>query len=143
MLQSKWGPISPAHVIYGVASALQETREKFYKIAEAVFSDNNTTDYYLSDSTEKVLISNVWVSTVAGDLGEVVLNQAFVQPLMGNEGAWNDTLYPRLHFLNAEQWDMSRAELLGGFDGKIYIVYHDAIILLSTILKVVLKKLIS
>lgn len=70
-----------------------------------------------------VKINNIWASTLAGDLAEVVLNQG---PLLdkrltiGGAGVWDNSLRPVL-YLTTQSFDYffaSQAELIGGIDGE-------------------------
>lgn len=75
----------------------------------------------LMDSTSK--LDNVWVSTLAGDIGEMAVYQG---PLVGSKmtigatGFWNSTMQPRLYYLTDRNGhlDATRAEIVGGIDGE-------------------------
>lgn len=116
VVKTKWGSISPGHLIAGVASALQETHETF----EVIYNSMTETASMplVASSFSQTELSNVWISTVAGDLGEVVVYQASDTPIVGNEGYWNDTTFPRLYMSADGAQELTDAELLGGIDGE-------------------------
>ncbi|XP_034253741.1 uncharacterized protein LOC117652757 [Thrips palmi] len=76
-------------------------------------------------------VDNLWAATLAGDLAEVSAYQgpsARGALALGPGGTWNDTLIPRVRYLSRERpgspelapvqhWDMTDAEIRGGFDG--------------------------
>lgn len=66
-------------------------------------------------------VNTVWVSTVAGDIAQVVLNQANVKPIIGEVGNWNDTLLPREYYLVPAYKELSDADVLGGIDGNHFL----------------------
>lgn len=119
VIKTKWGSISPGHIIAGVASALQETKVNFKKLVEVIQEERNTTSNNRYVHSNMKNISNVLVATVVGDLAEVTVRQAFSNPRIGNLGTWNNTYLPRVHYLNDKPHDMTSAELLGGIDGKV------------------------
>lgn len=113
VVKTKWGSISPGHLIAGVASALQETHETYQTIYSAMAASP-----LVASSLSTVVLSNVWIATVAGDLGEVVMYQASESPVVGNEAYWNDTIFPRLYMSAGGAQELTDAELLGGIDGE-------------------------
>lgn len=114
VVKTKWGSISPGHLIAGVASALQETHETY----ETIYSTMAASSLILASSLSTMVLSNVWIATVAGDLGEIVVYQASERPIVGNEGYWNDTIFPRLYVSAGGAQELTDAELLGGIDGE-------------------------
>lgn len=98
-----------------MASALQETCDTFQTIYNTI-QESESLPLIIS-SLSSARLSNVWISTVAGDLGEIVIYQASEEPVVGNEGYWNDTIYPRLYMSAGGAQEMTDAELLGGIDG--------------------------
>lgn len=118
VVQTRWGTISPGHIISAVASSFQETNVAFKELVQELqFDDYNITQVFTPE-TKETLLNNVVVAAVAGDLAEMVLNQASQSTIFGYRGRWNDSIFPRVHYLDSEQWDMTNAELLGGIDGK-------------------------
>lgn len=118
VVKTKWGSISPGHLIAGVASALQESQDTFEDIYRTIHEKAEHLDQITSSAFSTVMLDNLWISTVAGDLGEIVVYQASEKPVVGNEGYWNDTLYPRLYMSAGGSQEMTDAELLGGIDGE-------------------------
>lgn len=119
VVKTKWGSISPGHLIAGVASALQETHDTFQTIYNTISESPISIN---SSELSSTRISNVWVATVTGDLGEVVIYQASEKPVVGNEGYWNNTAYPRLYMSAGGAQEITDAELLGGIDGECRIL---------------------
>ncbi|KAK9758523.1 hypothetical protein QE152_g427 [Popillia japonica] len=118
VVKTRWGTVSPGHVIAGIATAFQETNVNFFELVEELENDYNITSSFIPRAVTSSL-NNVVISTIVGDLAEVILNQAYTTPTFGDVGRWNDTIFPRAHYLDREQWDMTTAELLGGIDGLI------------------------
>lgn len=118
VVKTRWGTVSPGHVIAGIATAFQETNVNFFELVEELENDYNITSSFIPRAVTSSL-NNVVISTIVGDLAEVILNQAYTTPTFGDVGRWNDTIFPRAHYLDREQWDMTTAELLGGIDGRI------------------------
>ncbi|GJQ65753.1 hypothetical protein Trydic_g11937 [Trypoxylus dichotomus] len=118
VVKTRWGTVSPGHVIAGIATAFQEVNVTFSEVIEDLENDYNITNTF-TPKTGKAELNNVNVATIVGDLAEVVLNQAYSTPKFGDIGRWNDTIFPRALYLNREQWDMTTAEMLGGLDGLI------------------------
>lgn len=120
MVKTKWGSISPGHLIAGVASALQETSDTLETIYKTI-QGSEPAALISSTSLFSTRLSNLWISTVSGDLGEIVVYQASEQPIIGNKGYWNHTIYPRLYMSAGGAQEMTDAELLGGIDGECWI----------------------
>lgn len=74
---------------------------------------SGSNDTNLSQEVDAVLFA-----AIAGDLGEVLLSQASENPVIANQGYWNDTLMPRAFYLKSSQWDLTEAEILAGIDGN-------------------------
>ncbi|XP_076168966.1 uncharacterized protein LOC143147535 [Ptiloglossa arizonensis] len=74
--------------------------------------------------TSSIKLDNVWLTTIAGELAEMVVYQG---PFVGNNmtlgatGFWNNTMRPTVYYLTSshKNFDATRAELLGGIDGLI------------------------
>lgn len=125
VVKSKWGSFSPGRIIAGVASALQLTHESFKTLSETINPRNNSTSQKWE--VYDTLVSNVWVSTVAGDLGEAIVNQAAENAEIGNFGYWNDTSYPRMYLATGKNFDLTEAELLGGVDGNSFNEFRSSL----------------
>ncbi|XP_076757832.1 uncharacterized protein LOC143427508 [Xylocopa sonorina] len=87
-----------------------------------------TSMQYNALMTSTAAVDNIWLTTVAGDLAEMVVYQG---PLLGNNmtlgatGFWENTLRPIIYYLrdSQEKFDATRAELIGGIDGMIIASY--------------------
>ncbi|KAF5281457.1 hypothetical protein FQA39_LY17775 [Lamprigera yunnana] len=117
VVNTKWGVISPGHIIAGVAAALQEMSMEMQELVPIIQKKSNQTKNNFEYTGS---INNVRIATIAGDLGELTLQQAFHKPQFGNYGLWNDTLLPRIYYLPDIRYEMTSAELLGGIDGAIF-----------------------
>uniref|UniRef100_A0A182SHJ9 Uncharacterized protein n=1 Tax=Anopheles maculatus TaxID=74869 RepID=A0A182SHJ9_9DIPT len=68
-------------------------------------------------------IDNMYAAGLAGDLAEVCLYQGpslMRDVVIGLAGSWNDTYFPRAHYLSethAGRWEMTDSEILAGIDG--------------------------
>ena len=121
VIQTRWGTIAPGHIIAGLSAVSQETNVTFQQLVKELKGNINITTKYSSKSQEQT-INNVLVSTVIGDLAEVLLNQLSEFPIIGKVGWWNNSLLPRDHYVDDVVWDITMAELLGGIDGKLNFV---------------------
>lgn len=124
VVKSKWGSVSPGRIIAGVASALQLTHESFKTLSQTISTQSNSTNQRWE--LYNTLVSNIWVSTVAGDLGESIVNQAVENAEIGNVGYWNDTSYPRMYLVTGKNFDLTEAELLGGVDGNSFNEFQSS-----------------
>ncbi|XP_030756010.1 uncharacterized protein LOC115882230 [Sitophilus oryzae] len=137
-VKTNWGSISVSHLIAGVATGLQQNQVTFQRIIDAIHTNTGATNIssaLLSDANDvNHEVDNVLFATIVGDLGEVVLSQATENPIIGNQGYWNDTLLPRAFYLRSRQWDLTQAEILAGIDAAIIgkTVQHLVNILDST-----------
>lgn len=121
IVKTRWGTISPGHIIAGIASALQETTLAVQEVIDVIQKDKNITKK-ASAKLNLGTISNVGVSTLIGDLAEVTLYQASDKPKIGNSGVWNNSYIPRLYYIKDEPFEMTSAELLGGIDGMVTLL---------------------
>lgn len=124
VVKTKWGTVSAGHVIAGIASALEESTVPFQRLVEEVEAKENVSKRFSQSARVNTGINNVWVSTLAGNIGQVILHQAFREPVLDNPGKWNDTSYPRAYYIAEEPWDMTTATFLGGIDGNRTAISH-------------------
>ncbi|KAG7207191.1 hypothetical protein KM043_008876 [Ampulex compressa] len=80
--------------------------------------------WYSSLSNTSSKVDNVWFSTVAGELAEMVVYQGpYVgsDMILGATGFWNSTIWPSIYYVigQYENFDLTRAELIGAIDGLI------------------------
>ncbi|XP_076648482.1 uncharacterized protein LOC143356564 isoform X2 [Halictus rubicundus] len=80
--------------------------------------------WYRILTTSSTKLDNVWLTTVAGDLAEMAVYQGpfkWQNMSLGATGYWNNTMRPTVYYLKSshENFDATRAELLGGIDGLI------------------------
>ncbi|KAJ8683489.1 hypothetical protein QAD02_019281 [Eretmocerus hayati] len=69
-------------------------------------------------------IDNVWMSTISGELAEMVIYQGPIydeQMYLGASGFWNNTMQPQVYYIrqNVDNFDFTRAEIIGAIDGLI------------------------
>ncbi|CAG4979028.1 unnamed protein product [Parnassius apollo] len=160
VIQTDWGPIAPGTVVAAVTASLEQQRvsitdifstniyksevskplielakQDWEKQVEKLTVGDNTVHFERSKMVNDELeISNIWVSTLAGDLAEVVVNQgprvgASSQRLVvGSNNRWNDSVLPRMFYLLPQSsgvvdWHFTDAEILAGVDGLILASY--------------------
>ncbi|KAK4872272.1 hypothetical protein RN001_016396 [Aquatica leii] len=120
VITTKWGVISPSHIIAGVAAALQEISIDMQEVVAIIQEKEKEFSEAQNYSEYTGRIDNIWIATIAGDLGEVVVQQAFNNPQFGKPGIWDNAMLPRLYYLEDEHHDMTSAEFLGAIDGAIF-----------------------
>lgn len=120
IISTKRGSVSVTHVIAGISAGVQRNQVTFGRVADFIEKNGlgkrsvQSTDVS-SRSTE---INTVWVASIAADIANAILNQTTGNPIMGNEGYWNDTILPRAFYLESQTWDMIEPDILGGIDGE-------------------------
>ncbi|XP_045482668.1 uncharacterized protein LOC123686516 isoform X2 [Harmonia axyridis] len=110
-LFTKWGSVTPGHLVYGLSAALENTETSFDTILKEI---NKTGTKFGSDKA-----NSVWISTIAGDLAEALLNQASDELKLGILGFWNDSSFPINYYLSDYSSDLVESMLLGGIDSLI------------------------
>lgn len=109
-LFTKWGSATPGHLVYGLSAALENSETSFDTILKEI---NKTGTKFGSDKA-----NSVWISTIAGDLAEALLNQASDELKLGILGFWNDSSFPINYYLSDYSPDLVESMLLGGIDSK-------------------------
>lgn len=121
VIKTRWGPIAPSRVFAAVAANLESQNVKFQRIEEVINNDlKNTTNE--TNTPTNTFVNTMWVSTVAGDLAEVILKQATENLIIGTDGFWNNTLLPKIYYLRTYDYQFTNDEILGGIDGKIRFI---------------------
>ncbi|KAG5672725.1 hypothetical protein PVAND_002826 [Polypedilum vanderplanki] len=129
-----YGPIHPGIIITSIASGLQpqnirindfvsEYREKdpYQNLETMEETDNRQKIGKVISSLSS--IDNTYAAGLVGDLAEVVLFQAPIVKhnfTIGFTSMWNDTYFPRLHYLNGSRegfFHLTDSEILSGIDG--------------------------
>ncbi|KAK9889517.1 hypothetical protein WA026_004799 [Henosepilachna vigintioctopunctata] len=110
-VNTRRGSISPGHLVYGLSAALQNTQASFSTIIHSINKTKLRLDTKKADS--------IWVSTIAGDLAEAVLNQANNNLKLGITGSWNDSILPTLYYVVDFITDLTETKMLGGIDGLV------------------------
>lgn len=126
---SAGGSVAVGTVLAGLAAGLQPQEVPLASLLSATHLARLRADGGRDTDT----VDNLWAATLAGDLAEVSAYQGPVSAaagglVLGPGGAWNDSLIPRVRYLSRERpgspelspvrhWDMTDAEIRGGFDG--------------------------
>ncbi|XP_034193344.2 uncharacterized protein LOC117610267 isoform X1 [Osmia lignaria lignaria] len=153
VILTTYGTIAPGAIIGAVAATLQHQNVAVNQLITTLETSpsetNSTTIYSLKYNEEEIdfilprsdmsrepsmwyhalmsssmKVDNVWLTTIAGELAEMVVYQG---PLMefnmtlGATGFWQNRIRPIIFYLTSpyENFDATRAELLGGIDGMI------------------------
>ena len=153
IILTPYGTVAPGAIIGAVAASLQHQNVAVNQLLaslEAALSELNASNiqsskyneeevdfvlpksqmilepsmWYRALQTSSMTLDNVWVTTIAGELAEMVVYQG---PLVGKNmslgatGFWNSTMRPTIYYLTSphENFDATRAELIGGIDGMI------------------------
>ncbi|XP_026668550.1 uncharacterized protein LOC108624121 [Ceratina calcarata] len=157
VLLTSYGTVAPGILIGAIAASLQHQNVSIKQLVaslEAHLLEETTTDnkynwkydeeeidfvlprsemihepsmWYNQLITSNAELDNIWLTTIAGELAEIVLFQG---PLLGNNmtlgamGFWEyhwSTQFPNIYYLvnEKEYFEATRAELMGGIDGMI------------------------
>ncbi|XP_076632618.1 uncharacterized protein LOC143347391 [Colletes latitarsis] len=153
IILTPFGTVAPGSIIGAVAATLQRQNVAINQLVaslEAPSSGINTTNapnlkyneeeidfvlpnnqmiheqsmWYRTLMTLSTKLDNMWLTTIAGELAEMAVNQG---PLVGNNmsiganGFWDSTILPTIYYLRSfyKNFDATRAELIGGIDGLI------------------------
>ncbi|XP_047356971.1 uncharacterized protein LOC124951919 isoform X2 [Vespa velutina] len=145
VILTPYGTIAPGAVIGAIAASLQHQNvilNQLLASPSVTFTNVNYNEdqidliipkdqlinersmWQQSINTSQMSIDNVWLTTIAGDLGEMVIYQGpLVEERMtlGVTGFWNSTIYPNIYYLtkNPDSYDATRAEIVGDIDGLI------------------------
>ncbi|KAK2580344.1 hypothetical protein KPH14_001241 [Odynerus spinipes] len=143
VILTPYGTIAPGAVIGAIAANLQHQNVILNQLLTS--SDSQSLNYnedeidiiipkdqmiiqrsmwQQSINTSSMSIDNVWLTTIAGDLAEMVVYQGPVvkdKMTLGVTGFWNSTIYPNIYYLtkNPDSYDATRAEIVGDIDGLI------------------------
>ncbi|XP_022902258.2 uncharacterized protein [Onthophagus taurus] len=118
VIKTRWGTVSPGHLIAAFIAAFEESHVELQSLMSDISKELNIT--FDSDVSESVKVNNVLAVTLVGDMAEVIFSQNVNSNVsFGQSGRWNNTMYPREHYLSEHRWDMTEAEFLGGLDGLI------------------------
>ncbi|XP_068988935.1 uncharacterized protein [Bombus flavifrons] len=154
---TQYGTITPGAIIGAIAASLQHQNVAVNQLITSLDippSEMNSTDTYsLQFNDEEVdfvlprsraihkpfmwyntlnvssmKIDNIWLTTIAGELAEMVVYQG---PLLANNmtlgatGFWQSMMRPTIYYLTSlhNNFDATRAELIGGIDGMIIATY--------------------
>ncbi|XP_035730991.1 uncharacterized protein LOC118445508 isoform X1 [Vespa mandarinia] len=145
VILTPYGTIAPGAVIGAIAASLQHQNVILNQLLASpavTFTNVNYNEdqidliipkdqlinersmWQQSINTSQMSIDNVWLTTIAGDLGEMAIYQGpLVEERMtlGVTGFWNSTIYPNIYYLtkNPDSYDATRAEIVGDIDGLI------------------------
>lgn len=108
-------------MIASVAAGAQRNEVTFGRLFELLKSDGIVNRKVPSLNVQSTSINAkadpVWITSVASDLANAILNQTTGSAFIGNEGYWNDTILPRAFYLDSYTWDMIEPDVLAGIDG--------------------------
>ncbi|KAJ1531509.1 hypothetical protein ONE63_000184 [Megalurothrips usitatus] len=121
------GDVSAGAVLAGLAAGLQPQEVPLASLLSTRHLEQLRADGGRVSDT----VDNLWAATLAGDLAEVSAYQgpaAGGALALGPAGVWNDSLIPRVRYMSrvrpgspelapVQHWDMTDAEIRGGFDG--------------------------
>ncbi|XP_043672144.1 uncharacterized protein LOC122631029 isoform X2 [Vespula pensylvanica] len=145
VILTPYGTIAPGAVIGAIAASLQHQNVILNQLlaSSAITFTNVQNLNYNEDEIDLIIpkdqmiiersmwqqsinnsgisIDNIWLTTIAGDLGEMVIYQGpLVEAKMtlGVTGFWNSTIYPNIYYLtkNPDSYDATRAEIVGDID---------------------------
>lgn len=153
VILTPYGTITPGAIIGAIAACLQHQNVAVNQLvasSETSPLEMNSTNTYNEEEVDFVLprnqmihkplmwydalvassvkIDNIWLTTIAGELAEMVVYQG---PLLGNDmalgatGFWQNMMRPTIYYLTSlhNNFDATRAELIGGIDGMIIASY--------------------
>ncbi|KOX72474.1 hypothetical protein WN51_01574 [Melipona quadrifasciata] len=120
VILTPYGTITPGAIIGAIAACLQHQ-----DVAVNQLVASSETPPLVASS---VKIDNIWLTTIAGELAEMAVYQG---PLLGNNmalgttGFWQNMMRPTIYYLTSlhNNFDATRAELIGGIDGMIIASY--------------------
>lgn len=157
VILTPYGTVAPGSIIGAIAASLQHQNVAMNQLVgpldtpppETNFSSMHNLEYneeevdfvlpkslmihessmwYQTLINSPVKLDNVWLTTIAGELAEMVVYQG---PLLGNNmtlgatGFWQNTMRPTIYYFSKsyENFDATRAELIGGIDGMVIASY--------------------
>ncbi|KOC62308.1 hypothetical protein WH47_04066, partial [Habropoda laboriosa] len=127
VILTPYGTVAPGSVIGAIAASLQHQNVAVNHLV-APQMIHKPSMWYQTLINSPVKLDNVWLTTIAGELAEMVVYQG---PLLGNNmtlgatGFWQNTMQPTIYYLTSsyENFDATRSELIGGIDGMIIASY--------------------
>ncbi|XP_012215810.1 uncharacterized protein [Linepithema humile] len=152
VILTPYGTITPGAIIGAIAASLQHQNVRLHEIIDAItserpsvmnsgFTDANhmeEVDFimprsemihdksmsYLSSLDPAIKLDNMWLTTIAGELAEMVVYQGPILDTdmkIGATGFWNNTMRPNVYYLKNKNgyFDATRAEIVGDIDGLI------------------------
>ncbi|KAI4487516.1 hypothetical protein M0804_005665 [Polistes exclamans] len=143
VILTPYGTIAPGAIIGAIAASLEHqsiTLNQLFAASATTCTNVNEDEidfiipkdkmiiersmWQQSINTSEITIDNIWLTTIAGDLGEMVIYQgplANEKMTLGVTGFWNSTIYPNIYYLtkNPDSYDATRAEIVGDIDGLI------------------------
>ncbi|XP_046384297.1 uncharacterized protein LOC124154540 [Ischnura elegans] len=126
VIYTRWGAVSAGILLSGIATGLQPQSVSVNKLLEnsrrsgsRSGASSSSNSWSISMPNDK--LSNLWLATLAGDLGEATIYQGAAGDIkIGVSGGWNDTTSPHWYFLTTkDHLDFTDAEIRGGLDGLI------------------------
>ncbi|XP_071580984.1 uncharacterized protein [Temnothorax nylanderi] len=148
VILTSYGTIAPGAIIGAIAASLQhqnvglnqivntETFERPVTIASVTHIEevdfiiprnemiHDRSMSYISSPKPDLKLDNVWLTTIAGELAEMVVYQGPIldsDMQLGATGFWNNTMRPGVYYLKNQNgyFDATRAKIVSDIDGLI------------------------
>ncbi|XP_014480693.1 PREDICTED: uncharacterized protein LOC106747566 [Dinoponera quadriceps] len=156
VILTPYGTIAPGVIIAAIAASLQHQSialTDIYNITERPgitdsMDYNELVDFVLPRSEMihdksmsylpllglNVNLDNIWLTTIAGDLAEMVVYQGPVLGAdmeLGAAGFWNNTMRPQVYYLKSNRdnyLDATRADIVSDIDGLIVASHVETLV---------------